>query len=379
MAQSDIPSDWKRDDGSVKGLGFLGLLQRPDGGVTSELSVGVPINGKETDIPTFVPTLNKEEVGTLLNWKSGTKIPDTIIRKATEYAQSRVASGKSPFAQNGEQQTQLFPEFKRAQSPSFMANQSNKDWASEAAKFGGTVAGASPEAHLSAAVPMTALPDTPEGRMQAVGGPPLLPKGVRDMLSTPLAHPTGIDAIDSLTSPVNLALGAVMEGPAAARLLKGAVAGLTEKMGGALAAKVLKFAIPSVLKKPAELVDILSEFGKLGEKAPAIPPADAPVIPPSTSAASANAAPATATPPPFYPQKTLNELAILARRAGATSLTGEESKAGLDLVRAGATPHAALEKVLSERAQATIGVGLPTDADVAARVAERNRTGRWPK
>ena len=46
-----------REDGTPKGMGWLGLLKRPDGKVSSELSVGVEINGKETLLPLFVPTL----------------------------------------------------------------------------------------------------------------------------------------------------------------------------------------------------------------------------------------------------------------------------------------------------------------------------------
>ena len=92
-------STWgKREDGTAKGSGFLGVLRRPDGGVSTEISVGVQINGKETEIPTLVPTLTRAEVNTMLNLPDGQKVPDSIIAKATAFAKTRIAQGKSPFA-----------------------------------------------------------------------------------------------------------------------------------------------------------------------------------------------------------------------------------------------------------------------------------------
>ena len=92
-------SKWdKRPDGSAKGNGFLGLLQRPDGKVSSEISVGVTINGQQMDIPTLVPTLTRAEVKTLLTVKSAKDIPDSIIAKAADFAKARIAAGKSVFA-----------------------------------------------------------------------------------------------------------------------------------------------------------------------------------------------------------------------------------------------------------------------------------------
>lgn len=89
----------KRGDGSAKGTGFLGVLRRPDGGVSSEMSVGVTFDGKETDIPVLVPTLTRAEVETVLKTdpKNG-KLPPTIVEKAAAFARKRLAAGKSPFA-----------------------------------------------------------------------------------------------------------------------------------------------------------------------------------------------------------------------------------------------------------------------------------------
>lgn len=100
------PANWdKREDGSDKGQGFLGLLKRPDGRVSSEISVGVEVNGKEMEVPTMVPTLNQKELDYLMTNPvgEGHPIPASIIQKATDFAQSRIAAGKSPFAGPGEQ------------------------------------------------------------------------------------------------------------------------------------------------------------------------------------------------------------------------------------------------------------------------------------
>ena len=85
----------KRADGSAKGEGFLGALKRPDGALSTEITVGVNIGGKEMDIPSLVPTLTKAEISSLLN---GDKPSNTIVQKAVDHAKSRLASGKSVFA-----------------------------------------------------------------------------------------------------------------------------------------------------------------------------------------------------------------------------------------------------------------------------------------
>lgn len=94
-------STWdKRSDGSEKGLGYFGVLKRPDGMVSSELSVGVNLGGKEVEIPLIVPTLSREELSYLL--KGGKPTP-ALIDKAAEFAQQRMQAGKPFFADDGEQ------------------------------------------------------------------------------------------------------------------------------------------------------------------------------------------------------------------------------------------------------------------------------------
>lgn len=94
----------KRRDGTNKGKGFLGDIGRSDGSnlIMTELSVGVSFNGKEVDIPTIIPTLNKEELEYIRAGKDPRK-NDKIMKKAVEHAKARLKAGKSPFAQEGEQ------------------------------------------------------------------------------------------------------------------------------------------------------------------------------------------------------------------------------------------------------------------------------------
>ena len=101
----------KRPDGTQKQNGFLGVLQRPDGRVSTEISIGTEINGKEMDIPTLVPTLTEAEKQYLLNTDEGdifTKdkvMFKAIQSKAIAHAEKRISEGKSPFASNNESPT----------------------------------------------------------------------------------------------------------------------------------------------------------------------------------------------------------------------------------------------------------------------------------
>lgn len=100
------PSDL-RADGTQKGNGWLGALPRPGGGVSSEISVGVNLDGKETEMPLMVPGLSPEEQQWLLtndpsDPKFAQSIPDPIMHKAVTHARQRIAQGLSPFAQPGE-------------------------------------------------------------------------------------------------------------------------------------------------------------------------------------------------------------------------------------------------------------------------------------
>jgi len=84
-----------RPDGSIKGAGFMGELKRPNGDISTELSIGVNFDGREHEIPTLVPTLTQKEINHLLLGNAPT---EPIVRKAVEHARMRMSQGNSPFA-----------------------------------------------------------------------------------------------------------------------------------------------------------------------------------------------------------------------------------------------------------------------------------------
>jgi hypothetical protein len=101
----DTSTFGKRPDGTAKGTGFLGVLKRPDSSVSTEISVGVPINGREMDIPTLVPGLTSQEVNWLLTTpveNIARSLPNSIRQKAVAHAQQRIGAGLSPFKQDTE-------------------------------------------------------------------------------------------------------------------------------------------------------------------------------------------------------------------------------------------------------------------------------------
>jgi len=101
--------DSLRPDGKSKGKGFFGELARPDKRVSTEISIGVPIGGKETLIPSMVPTLNKAELDELLSLPEG-KIPSLAIRqKAQAHAEERIKKGLSVFASPDEEGQSIVP------------------------------------------------------------------------------------------------------------------------------------------------------------------------------------------------------------------------------------------------------------------------------
>ena len=96
-----------RPSGEQKGVGFLGILNLKGGGVATEYSVGVKLeanDGKETNIPSLVPTLTKKEIKTMVNdiIPNRKPVPPKILQKAVDHANKRVRAGKSIFFEEGE-------------------------------------------------------------------------------------------------------------------------------------------------------------------------------------------------------------------------------------------------------------------------------------
>ena len=101
-----------------KGLGYFGLLQRPDGtGVMSEYTIPMPHGNQEIQVPSIVPTLTAKELETLLKSQPGEQMPRSVIEKAHAHARSRLAQGLSPFAAIGEQALDRHPHLPRESTP----------------------------------------------------------------------------------------------------------------------------------------------------------------------------------------------------------------------------------------------------------------------
>lgn len=120
--------------------------------------------------------------------------------------------------------------------------------------------------------------------------------------------------------------------------------------------------------------------GRLGDAVQAArgamqPPAEGPVEPP---------APAAPTPPAGPPGKVMNPVGKVdqAMRAAGVKLSGREmSQAVTDVRDGGLTAEQAIHQAIANRAGAagSAFANLPSDAEVAAAVADRNATGRWPE
>lgn len=101
--------DSVREDGTLKGNGYLGKLKMRDGSnqFATEKSIGVEIDGKEELIPSIVPTLDKNEIdfilkgGDILDKKN--PISNKIIQKAVDFAYERKSKNLPFFANNANQ------------------------------------------------------------------------------------------------------------------------------------------------------------------------------------------------------------------------------------------------------------------------------------
>lgn len=93
---NELPKNYGlRSDGSPKTSGYFGELKRPDGNISTELSIGVNLDGKEIEIPSLVPTLSNDEINYLL--KGNTPTPQ-IVNKAVNHAKLRMTQNKDVFA-----------------------------------------------------------------------------------------------------------------------------------------------------------------------------------------------------------------------------------------------------------------------------------------
>lgn len=222
-----------------------------------------------------------------------------------------------------------------------------------------------PEAKMSAAAPVSGQPGLalPPAMVDETGQRKLVSPEVSQFMTTPLARPTGIDALDSFLSPSSLAMMTFSGGPKAVKAVSTAVADLTEAAGGALTKKVLKFVTPSLLKKPGELADILNEIGQAvkakGAAAPQAPQAPAAAVP---APAEPIATPAQTSPAAAMPQ--VQPAVAPEAVAAKPKLTAPESKEYFRLRMAGKSDAEAKTAIEAARAfQAAHELTTPTAAE----------------
>ena len=102
-----------RNDGKTfKGTGWLGELKTADGGVATEYSTqseAVKVNGERIDFPSLVPTLTPDEVKTMTGdiIPNHRPVPDGIMQKAVDHARSRLAAGRSVWANDGDPEANM--------------------------------------------------------------------------------------------------------------------------------------------------------------------------------------------------------------------------------------------------------------------------------
>lgn len=213
---------------------------------------------------------------------------------------------------------------------------------------------------------------------------------VRAKLMTPLGHPTGIDLIDSQTSPLNLATTALIGRTAVKQAAFKAISGLVETAGAELAPDIIGLLSP----RTAHALRIAQKVGKVVTKdAAAAGPSTLPeLIDQAVADGKLRRAP-EGTPPvqrgwggrpvkPMPPIAPVPEVPPPAPERAASAgtrmkLTAPETDAFFQLVKRGMKPADALQSIATQRELLAKFPGLPSSSTVATSVADRNTTGKW--
>jgi len=238
------PDYGTREDGTPKGPGWLGELKRPDGAVSTELSIGVNIDGKEIQIPSLVPSLTEQEINSLL---SGGEITDAIVKKAVAHAKPLISRGKSPFypvqgengqAKSGKQDFSLLDNM-NDRAPVYTPGQEMPTPDSEAARI-------------------------KAGAPSAIGQPPDAGKVLRDVVAqVPAGAAKGmINAFDNTKAAVR----ALAEGPKGNPYANDPYTSkiydfwMDRSIGDVFADQGIPFTIPDPQTIPGSLFRVMSQF-----------------------------------------------------------------------------------------------------------------------
>jgi hypothetical protein len=103
-----IDNEYIRPNNTIKGYGYLGELKMKDGSgkTATEMTIGISLDGKDTDIPLIVPTLSKEEIDWILKGNDPlerNEMSDRIVNKAVDFAKKRINEGKTIYATKSEE------------------------------------------------------------------------------------------------------------------------------------------------------------------------------------------------------------------------------------------------------------------------------------
>lgn len=103
-------AEWgTRQNGDPKNAGWRGILYDGEGGVMTEVSIGVQIDNQEVQIPLIVPATTNEQLDTIAKIATDetVEVPIQLKNKALEWALERITENKSPFY-NGDEQDQQY-------------------------------------------------------------------------------------------------------------------------------------------------------------------------------------------------------------------------------------------------------------------------------
>lgn len=95
-------ADWgDRPDGTPKNAGWRGIIPLPNGDVMTEVTIGVEIDGVETDIPLIVPSTTDDDLNIIASLAMGlidvSEIPQEIEDLAITWAEYRISENLSPY------------------------------------------------------------------------------------------------------------------------------------------------------------------------------------------------------------------------------------------------------------------------------------------
>lgn len=242
------------------------------------------------------------------------------------------------------------------------------------------------EPKMSAAAPGSALPDTYAGLYEAKWGEkPLVGEGVVRVVNDPLVRPTGIEAIDSMSSPLNLIMsGAGIVKPAAQAAFR-SLAGLASSLNPEVADHLIGLLSPRVghgVKLSAAVKSAMKASTPAATETAAPAVAEAAAVKTGAPPSVPSSQPLPVAAGPFNPTTALQQAREAFVAIGEAPYKAEASNA-MELIRRGVSPPEAVARVIKNR-PATLNpaeafnqrFGTLTDDQARAALDLRNARGQ---